>query len=281
MPPLLAVVFTALLMGASYFTISSILGAADLPSPYNYLMPLGFGPVFVGVAEISTAAWLKVAADDGAARRQLIAWLLAPALILASIGLLTGVGIKSMAVGASEPLTDLWAHLSSVVLFASLLLCELVGASALAIRQHAPGAREYQQRLTTATRAGRSAKRLLVRAMNAEARVANLVALITGYQDVAAGRGALAGAWGRRQLAKYAVPGDAMQGSATISAVHFDAPPTTLRPIAQPSAVEVRRLEPMPANAASDIDEEFERLLSGRGELDRSDWQSNQDPLPW
>jgi hypothetical protein len=55
----------------------------------------------------------------------------------------SGVALKSIAVGALVPLSDGVSQLSSVLMFAGLALGELAGAAALAARQHRPGARAY------------------------------------------------------------------------------------------------------------------------------------------
>jgi hypothetical protein len=136
---------TALLMLASFFTISSILASADLPPLEAWLLPLAFGPVFVLATKTAVSAWLSSAPSDRlpTPTQRLTSWIIGPGLAIASLSLVSGVAIKSVAVGALVPLTDGVSQLSSVLMFAGLALGELAGAAALAARQHRPGARAY------------------------------------------------------------------------------------------------------------------------------------------
>jgi hypothetical protein len=59
-----AFLITALLMFASFFTISSILASADLAPLEAWLLPLAFGPVFVLATKIAVGAWLSSAPAD-------------------------------------------------------------------------------------------------------------------------------------------------------------------------------------------------------------------------
>jgi len=69
--------------------------------------------------------------------------IIAPCLGLAALSLVSGVAVKSVAVGALVPLPEDVSQLSSALMFAGLSLGELAGAAALAARQHRPGARAY------------------------------------------------------------------------------------------------------------------------------------------
>jgi hypothetical protein len=136
---------TALLMVASFFTISSILASADLPPLEAWLLPLAFGPVFVLATKTTVSAWLSSAPSDRlpSPTQRVTTWVIAPCLGLAALSLVSGVAVKSIAVGALVPLPDDVSRLSSALMFAGLALGELAGAAALAARQHRPGARAY------------------------------------------------------------------------------------------------------------------------------------------
>lgn len=136
---------TALLMLASFFTISSILASADLPPVEAWLLPLAFGPVFVLATKTTVSAWLSSAPSDRlpSPTQRVTTWIIAPCLGLAALSLVSGVAVKSVAVGALVPLPDDVSRLSSALMFAGLALGELAGAAALAARQHRPGARAY------------------------------------------------------------------------------------------------------------------------------------------
>ena len=64
-----AFLVTALLMLASFFTISSILASADLPPLEAWLLPLAFGPVFVLATKTAVSAWLSSAPPIACHRR--------------------------------------------------------------------------------------------------------------------------------------------------------------------------------------------------------------------
>jgi hypothetical protein len=140
-----ALLATGLLMLASFFTISSILASADLPPLEAWLLPLAFGPVFVLATKTTLSAWLSSAPPDRlpSPTQRVTSWIIGPCLVCASLSLVSGVAVKSVAVGALMPLPDGVSQLSSVLMFAGLALGELAGAAALAARQHRPGARAY------------------------------------------------------------------------------------------------------------------------------------------
>lgn len=140
-----ALLITALLMFASFFTISSILASADLPPLEAWLLPLAFGPVFVLTTKTAVSAWLSSAQPDRlpSPTHRLTSLIIGPSLACASLALVSGVAVKSVAVGALMPLPHGVNQLSSVLMFAGLALGELAGAAALAARQHRPGARAY------------------------------------------------------------------------------------------------------------------------------------------
>jgi hypothetical protein len=146
---------TALLMLASFFTISSILASADLPPLEAWLLPLAFGPVFVLATKTTVSAWLSSAPTDRlpSPAQRVTTWIIGPCLGCASLSLVSGVAVKSVAVGALVPLSDGASQLSSMLMFAGLALGELAGAAALAARQHKPGARAYAAALNQHRRA--------------------------------------------------------------------------------------------------------------------------------
>jgi hypothetical protein len=103
------------------------------------------GPVFVLATKTAVSAWLSSAPADRlpSPTHRLTSWIIAPCLACASLALVSGVAVKSVAVGALVPLQDGANQLSSVLIFAGLALGELAGAAALAARQHRPGARAF------------------------------------------------------------------------------------------------------------------------------------------
>lgn len=140
-----AFLVTALLMLASFFTISSILASADLPPFEAWLLPLAFGPVFVLATKMAVSSWLSSAPSERlpSPTHRVTSWIIGPCLACASLSLVSGVAVKSIAVGALVPLPEAVSQLSSVLMFAGLALGELAGAAATAARQHRPGARAY------------------------------------------------------------------------------------------------------------------------------------------
>jgi hypothetical protein len=140
-----ACLVTMLLMLASFFTISSILASADLPPFEAWLLPLAFGPVFVLATKMVVSSWLSSAPSERlpSPTQRVTSWIIGPCLACASLSLVSGVAVKSIAVGALVPLPEAVGQLSSVLMFAGLALGELAGAAATAARQHRPGARAH------------------------------------------------------------------------------------------------------------------------------------------
>jgi hypothetical protein len=97
---------TAVLMLASFFTISSILASADLAPLEALLLPIAFGPVFVVTTKTAVGAWLSSVPHDRlpAPAQRVISRVIGPALACASLALVSGVALKSVAVGALTPL---------------------------------------------------------------------------------------------------------------------------------------------------------------------------------
>jgi hypothetical protein len=104
-----AFLVTALLMLASFFTISSILASADLAPLEAWLLPLAFGPVFVLATKIAVGAWLSSAQADRlpTPTHHLTSWIVGPVPGLR----LTGTGRRSGAEERCSRLADAAAGL--------------------------------------------------------------------------------------------------------------------------------------------------------------------------
>jgi hypothetical protein len=87
------------------FTINSILASADL-APLEALLLIAFGPVFVVTTKTAVGAWLSSVPHDRlpAPAQRVISRVTGPALACASLALVSGVALKSVAVGALTPL---------------------------------------------------------------------------------------------------------------------------------------------------------------------------------
>ncbi len=221
-----AFLVTALLMLASFFTITSILASADLAPLEAWLLPVAFGPVFVLATKIAVGAWLSSAPADRlpSPTHHLMSWLVGPCLACASLALVGGVALKSVAVGALMPLQNGISQLSSVLIFAGLALGELAGAAALAARQHRPGARAYG--------AARDQYRWAVwvhefaqaRLRVADSRTAAVERALGVHQEWKAGRARLALASGWARAARHSRNGDPLLSSVEITRVSITEP---------------------------------------------------------
>jgi hypothetical protein len=217
---------TALLMLASFFTISSILASADLPPLEAWLLPLAFGPVFVLATKTAVSAWLSSAPSDRlpSPTRRVTSWIIAPCLGCAALSLVSGVAVKSVAVGALVPLPDDVSQLSSALMFAGLALGELAGAAALAARQHRPGARAY-----TGARDQYRWAVLLHEFAHARLRVAESCAdaaaqALAVYQERKAGRARLALVSGWTRAVQHSRNGDLLLGRVEIPPISIPRP---------------------------------------------------------
>jgi hypothetical protein len=261
-------------MFAGYFSINAVLAAADLTPLESFLLPLAFGPVFVLATKVTTSGWLDTASDDRTARRAVIGRLIAPTLLLASALLISGVALKSMAVGSLQPLNERYAHISSILMFAALMLGELAGAAALAASQHAPGARAFEYARANVRRSRRIANRAIHAAFAASARYNAVVAKLYGIHEWQAGRGAMARVWGWLKATRKSSVGDELMNALTIGAWRFDSPVGALRSVPNPAPAAMPYLyRPGSAEARPDdrIDEEFRRLLRGRNGINAQD----------
>ena len=217
---------TALLMLASFFTISSILASADLPPLEAWLLPLAFGPVFVLATKMAVSAWLSSAPSDllPSPTRRVTGRIIAPCLACASLSLVSGVAVKSVAVGALVPLPDGVSQLSSALMFAGLALGELAGAGALAARQHRPGARVYalvRDQYRWAVIIHEFAHK---RFRTAEGRADAAAHALAVHQDRKTGRAQLALASGWARAVKHSRNADALLGRVEVSNISIARP---------------------------------------------------------
>jgi hypothetical protein len=221
-----AFLVTALLMLASFFTISSILASADLPPLEAWLLPLAFGPVFVLATKTAVSAWLSSAPPDRlpSPTQRVTTWIIGPCLACASLFLVSGVAVKSVAVGALVPLPDGVSRLSSALMFAGLSLGELAGAAALAARQHRPGARASTAARDQYRRAVIGHEFAHWRLHVAERRADSAAQALAVHQERKAGRARLARASGWSQAVRHSRNSDPLIDRVEISHVSINRP---------------------------------------------------------
>jgi hypothetical protein len=217
---------TGLLMLASFFTISSILASADLLPLEAWLLPLAFGPVFVLATKTAVSTWLSSAPSDRlpTPTQRLTSWIIGPGLAIASLSLVSGVAMKSVAVGALIPLTDGVSQLSSVLMFAGLALGELAGAAALAARQHRPGARAYSAARDQHRRAVIISEFAHARLRAAEGSADAAAQALAVYRERKAGRARLALVSGWTRAVRHSRNADPLLGRVEISAISIPRP---------------------------------------------------------
>ena len=205
-----AFLVTALLMFASFFTISSVLASADLAPLEAWLLPLAFGPVFVLATKTAVSAWLSSASSDRlpSPTQWVTSRIIGPCLACASLSLVSGVAVKSVAVGAMVPLPDGVSRLSSVLMFAGLTLGELAGAASLAARQHRPGARAYAAARDQYRRAVAVHEFAHMRLRVAESRVDAAAQALAVHQERKAARVQLAHVSGWTRAVQHSRNGD-------------------------------------------------------------------------
>ncbi|NHC13484.1 hypothetical protein [Motilibacter deserti] len=254
MRPVTSLFFTALLMAASYFTINQILAVADVPPLESYLLPIGFAPVFVIGTKLLVSGWLSASSDDveglGRRKRAVFARAVLPTLVLAAIGLVVGVSLKGMAVGAFEPLSDSTSRLSSALMFGGLVLAELAGAAGLAAYQATPKAQEFER----AERRDQAAQRRLTGALRRHAKAERLSgkrqAQVQAHQDWRAARGQLGRVKGLLDAYKASPDDSALFDYAEVRAPVYAAPVEEL--LQAPEApMPTSRDEDSPRRAAS------------------------------
>jgi hypothetical protein len=217
---------TALLMLASFFTISSILASADLAPLEAWLLPLAFGPVFVLATKTAVSAWLSSAPPDRlpSPTQRVTSRIIAPCLGCASLSLVSGVAVKSVAVGALVPLPDGVSQLSSALMFAGLALGELAGAAALAARQHRPGARAYTAARDQYRRAVIVHEFAHARLRVAESRSDAAAQALAVYLERKAGRAAVALASGWTRAVRHSRNGEPLLDKMEISRISITGP---------------------------------------------------------
>jgi hypothetical protein len=217
---------TALLMLASFFTISSILASADLPPLEAWLLPLAFGPVFVLSTKTAVSAWLSSAPPDRlpSPTQWVTSRIIGPCLACASLSLVSGVAVKSVAVGALVPLPDGVSRLSSALMFAGLALGELAGAAALAARQHRPDARAFTAARDQYRRAMIVHEFAHARLRVAESRADAAAQALAVHQERKAGRAGLALASGWTRAVRHSRNGDPLLDRVEISRVSITGP---------------------------------------------------------
>ncbi len=221
-----AFLVTALLMLASFFTISSILASADLPPLEAWLLPLAFGPVFVLATKTAVSAWLSSAPTDRlpSPTQRVTTWIIGPCLACASLFLVSGVAVKSVAVGALVPLPEGVSQLSSALMFAGLSLGELAGAAALAARQHRPGARASTAARDQYRRAMIVHEFAHARLHVAERRADAAAQALAVHQERKAGRARLALASGWTLAVRHSRNGDPLLDRVDIARVPINRP---------------------------------------------------------
>jgi hypothetical protein len=207
-----AILITAVLMLAGFFTINAILASADLAPLEALLLPIAFGPVFVLATKTTVGAWLASARPNQvpAPAHRVTTWIVGPALACGSLVLVCGVALKSVAVGALVPLPEWASQVSSLLMFAGLALGELTGATALAVRQHRPGARAYAATVDQHRRAVILHELAQVRLRVAVGRADAAESALAVHQEWKAGRARLALASGWARAAGHTSDGDAL-----------------------------------------------------------------------
>jgi hypothetical protein len=213
-------------MLASFFTISSILASADLPPLEAWLLPLAFGPVFVLATKTAVSAWLSSAPPDRlpSPTQRVTTRIIGPCLACASLSLVSGVAVKSVAVGALVPLPDGVSHVSSALMFAGLSLGELAGAAALAARQHRPGARASTAARDQYRRAVIVHEFAHARLRVAESRADAAAQALVVHQERKAGRARLALASGWTRAVRHSRNSDPLLDKVEISRVSIIGP---------------------------------------------------------
>lgn len=260
LPAWLSLCITLLLMGGSYFTISSVLAISNMDPQHAWLIPLAFGPVLVLGLKVLVGFWLSNATDPGAAARRLVV-ILGVLLGLGFLGMVVGVAIKSASLGMTKRLDPTLSMWSSAVLFGALIVAEGASAAALAALQYASGAREYEAARTGSRIATKVSEKAVRRALAATRTVRRLAGYIAGWEQWAAGRGELARAWAFNEAIKTASPEDPIVGSVRHGGLDVQAPTPGLLTSKPREATPIPT--PMSPATATDIDREFEQLLAG------------------
>jgi hypothetical protein len=223
-------------MFAGYATIHQILALSDVSALDSYVLPIGFGPVFVLLVKFIVSGWIDSDGDpdDAAGRRRIVfAWAVIPVAVLATIVLVIGVAMKSMLVGTIEEPSEAVMRWSSVVLFAGLILGEVGMASALSAYQSKPGAREWEWLFRRDRDAQRRMRRDLRRRSRAQGDYEKLAAVITVHSRRRSVKQELGLRWGRIEALRSAPDGSWLHNHTQVEAsVH---PAVAGRALAEPS----------------------------------------------
>jgi hypothetical protein len=219
--PPVAASATGLAMFAGYATIHQILALSDVSVLDSYVLPIGFGPVFVLLVKFIVSGWIDSDGDpDNAAgrRRAVFTRAVIPVAVLATIVLVIGVALKSMLVGTIEEPSETVMRWSSVVLFAGLILGEVGMASALSAYQSKPGAREWEWLFRRDRVAQRRMRRDLRRHSKAQGRYERLAAVNTVHSRRRSVKQELGLRWGRIEALRSAPDGSWLHNHAQVEA---------------------------------------------------------------
>ena len=219
--PPVAASATGLAMFAGYATIHQILALSDVSVLDSYVLPIGFGPVFVLLVKFIVSGWIDSDGDpDNAAgrRRAVFTRAVIPVAVLATIVLVIGVALKIMLVGTIEEPSETVMRWSSVVLFAGLILGEVGMASALSAYQSKPGAREWEWLFRRDRVAQRRMRRDLCRHSKAQARYERLAAENTVHSRRRSVKQELGLRWGRIEALRSAPDGSWLHNHAQVEA---------------------------------------------------------------
>ncbi len=219
--PAVAAAATGLAMFAGFATIHQILALSDVSVLDSYVLPIGFGPVFVLLVKFIVSGWIDSDGDpDNAAgrRRAVFTRAVIPVAVLATIVLVIGVALKSMLVGTIEEPSEVVMRWSSVVLFAGLILGEVGMASALSAYQSKSGAREWEWLFRRDRAAQRRMRRDLCRRSKAQGRYEKLAAVSTVHARRRSVKQELGLRWGRIEALRSAPDGSWLHNHTQVEA---------------------------------------------------------------
>ena len=230
---------TGLAMFAGYATIHQILALSDVSTLDSYVLPIGFGPVFVLLVKFIVSGWIDSDGDpenSPARRRAVFTLAVIPVAVLATVVLVIGVALKSMLVGTIEEPSDAVMRWSSVVLFAGLMLGEIGMASALSAYQSKSGAREWEWLFRRDRAAQRRMRRDFRRRARAQAVYEGLAAVNTVHGRRRSVKQELGLRWGRIQALKAAPDGSWLHDHTRVEASMH--PAVAGRVLAQPGELD-------------------------------------------
>jgi hypothetical protein len=281
--PLVAASATGLAMFAGYATIHQILALSDVSVLDSYVLPIGFGPVFVLLVKFIVSGWIDADGDPdnaGTRRRAVFGRAVIPVAVLATIVLVIGVALKSMLVGTIEEPSEGVMRWSSVVLFAGLMLGEVGMASALSAYQSKPGAREWEWLYRRDRSAQRRMRRDLRRRSRAQGDYERLAAITTVHSRRRSVQQELGLRWGRIQALRAAPDGSWLHDHTRVEAsVH---PAVAGRALVEPSDLSDGQLRLGPSRRIGQAPEQEPIDLRDliRASVDPDGLQSVQSPVP-